>query len=115
MSSKYFQDVYIPRYLTKTKNKRKMKRHLNDVVLVFLVFIFGVKLGKGQNTTIQVINVGVVTDVGTTASNLSLLAINMSLSDFYSSRPESRTRLLLNFADSRDDVVGAAAAGMFCL
>ncbi|KAG7622517.1 Solute-binding protein family 3/N-terminal domain of MltF [Arabidopsis suecica] len=89
-----------------------MKRHLNDVVLVFLVFIFGVKLGKGQNTTIQVINVGVVTDVGTTASNLSLLAINMSLSDFYSSRPESRTRLLLNFADSRDDVVGAAAAAL---
>ncbi|XP_010445030.1 PREDICTED: glutamate receptor 2.4 [Camelina sativa] len=89
-----------------------MKRHLNDLVLVFLVFIFPVELVKGQNTTIQVINVGVVTDVGTTSSNLSLLAINMSLSDFYSTRPESRTRLLLNFADSRDDVVGAAAAAL---
>ncbi|VVB10775.1 unnamed protein product [Arabis nemorensis] len=66
-----------------------MKRHLihNDFVLVFLAFIFAVDLGKGQNTTTQVINVGVVTDVGTTASNLSLLAINMSLSDFDSARP----------------------------
>ncbi|CAH8360719.1 unnamed protein product [Eruca vesicaria subsp. sativa] len=36
----------------------------------------------------------------------------MSLSDFYSARPGSRTRLLLNFGDSRDDVVGAAAAAL---
>lgn len=92
-----------------------MKKHLilNNLVLVFLVVVLSVELGMGQNTTTQVINVGVVTDVGTTASNLSLIAINMSLSDFYSARPGSRTRLRLNFGDSRDDVVGAAAAGMF--
>ncbi|KAL0739293.1 hypothetical protein Bca4012_015503 [Brassica carinata] len=90
-----------------------MKKHLilNNLVLVFLVVVLSVELGMGQNTTTQVINVGVVTDVGTTASNLSLIAINMSLSDFYSARPGSRTRLRLNFGDSRDDVVGAAAAG----
>ncbi|CAN8320946.1 unnamed protein product [Cochlearia groenlandica] len=92
-----------------------MKRHrliFDNLVLVFLVFVFYVKLGKGQNTTTEVINIGVVTDVGTTASNLSLLAIDMSLKDFYSSRPGSRTRLLLNFGDSKDDVVGAAAAAL---
>ncbi|KAL0891376.1 hypothetical protein Bca101_015359 [Brassica carinata] len=91
-----------------------MKKHLilNNLVLVFLVVVLSVELGMGQNTTTQVINVGVVTDVGTTASNLSLIAINMSLSDFYSARPGSRTRLRLNFGDSRDDVVGAAAAAL---
>ncbi|XP_018489871.2 glutamate receptor 2.4 [Raphanus sativus] len=91
-----------------------MKRHLilNNLVSAFLVVVLAAELGKGQNTTTQVINVGVVTDVGTTASNLSLIAINMSLSDFYSARPGSRTRLLLNFGDSRDDVVGAAAAAL---
>ncbi|KAJ0262926.1 Glutamate receptor 2.4 [Hirschfeldia incana] len=91
-----------------------MKKHLilNNLVLVFLVVVLALELGKGQNMTTQVINVGVVTDVGTTASNLSLIAINMSLSDFYSARPGSRTRLLLNFGDSRDDVVGAAAAAL---
>lgn len=67
--------------------------------------------GRGQNNRRTEVNVGAVTDVGTTHSEVAMLCVNLSLSDFYSSRPEFQTRLVVNVGDSREDVVGAAAAG----
>jgi ionotropic glutamate receptor len=40
-----------------------------------------------------------------------MFCINLALADFYSSRPQFQTRLVPDIADSRNDVVGAAAAG----
>ncbi|KAL1204546.1 Glutamate receptor 2.3 [Cardamine amara subsp. amara] len=41
-----------------------------------------------------------------------MLCINMSLDDFYSSRPQFQTRLVVSVGDSRNDVIGAAAAAL---
>ncbi|CAL9233910.1 unnamed protein product [Arabidopsis halleri] len=76
-----------------------------------LIFVLLVKFSRGQNKKTEV-NVGVVTDVGNVYSKMFMLCINMSLSDFYSSRSQFQTRLILNVADSKDDVVGAAAAAL---
>ncbi|XP_010429458.1 PREDICTED: glutamate receptor 2.2-like [Camelina sativa] len=81
-------------------------------VLLCFFFVFFVKLSRGQNNRITVINVGVVTDVGIMHSDIEMLCINMSLADFYSSRPQYQTRLVVNVGDSRHDVIGAAAAGL---
>lgn len=67
-------------------------------------------VGEAQNTATDV-KVGIVIDVGMAFSNMTLLCINMSLSDFYSTRPETRTRLVPTIVDSKNDVVTAAAAG----
>ncbi|KAL0891375.1 hypothetical protein Bca101_015358 [Brassica carinata] len=84
----------------------------NDLVLnlLFLVLVLLMQVGEGQNTATDV-KVGIVDDVGMTYSNRTLFCINMSLSDFYSSHPETRTRLVTTIVDSKNDVVIAAAAG----
>ncbi|WZZ76554.1 hypothetical protein YC2023_087924 [Brassica napus] len=81
-----------------------------DVNLLFLVIVLLVHVGEGQNAATDV-KVGIVNDVGTAYSNMTLLCINMSLSEFYSSHPETRTRLVTTLVDSQNDVVIAAAAG----
>ncbi|KAJ0262929.1 hypothetical protein HA466_0033810 [Hirschfeldia incana] len=87
--------------------KREHHLFLN---LLFLVLVLLMQVGEGQNTATDV-KVGIVDDVGMTYSNMSLFCINMSLSDFYSSHPETRTRLVATVVDSKNDVVIAAAAG----
>ncbi|CDY45595.1 BnaA04g14620D [Brassica napus] len=88
-----------------------MKR--NKSLLVFFISIFIlVELSRGQNNRKTEVNVGVVTDVGTVLSDIEMRCINLSLADFYSSRPQFQTRLIPNIADSRNDVVGAAAAAL---
>ncbi|XP_010540333.1 PREDICTED: glutamate receptor 2.1-like [Tarenaya hassleriana] len=81
------------------------------LVLFVFVFVLSAAVSRGQRTTAAV-NVGIVADVGTTFSDMSLFCINMSLSDFYSSRPGFQTRLVVNVGDSKDDVIGAAAAAL---
>ncbi|PKA49433.1 Glutamate receptor 2.7 [Apostasia shenzhenica] len=59
------------------------------------------------------VNVGVILDLDTSVGLGSLAALSVALSDFYSSRPNSSTRLLLLHRHSpRTDTVGAAAAAL---
>ncbi|KAF8019805.1 hypothetical protein BT93_G0484 [Corymbia citriodora subsp. variegata] len=62
-------------------------------------------------TTIPV-NVGVIVDLKTWVGQMGLTCVNMSLSDFYSSNPSHKTRLVLNVRDSEGDEVAAAAAAL---
>ncbi|CAA7033008.1 unnamed protein product [Microthlaspi erraticum] len=74
-------------------------------VLLFFFSVFFVKLGRGQkNRRSIVVNVGVVTDVGTSYSDVAMLCINMSLVDFYSCRPQFQKRLVVNVGDSTNDL-----------
>uniref|UniRef100_A0A1J3D4J9 Glutamate receptor n=1 Tax=Noccaea caerulescens TaxID=107243 RepID=A0A1J3D4J9_NOCCA len=82
------------------------------LVLFNFSFFFLVELSRGQNNSKTEVNIGIVTDVGTSYSDVSMLCINMSLVDIYSSRPQFQTRLVVNVGDSRNDVVGAAAAAL---
>ncbi|KAI5678404.1 hypothetical protein M9H77_09354 [Catharanthus roseus] len=52
----------------------------------------------------------------TLAGKKQMSSISMSLSDFYASRGHHyRTRLLLHFRNSKEDVLQAAAAGIIFL
>ncbi|WZZ54313.1 hypothetical protein YC2023_054420 [Brassica napus] len=88
-----------------------MKRN-KSLLVFFISIIILVELSRGQNNRKTEVNVGVVTDVGTVLSDIEMRCINLSLADFYSSRPQFQTRLIPNIADSRNDVVGAAAAAV---
>ncbi|CAN6837148.1 unnamed protein product [Brassica oleracea] len=89
-----------------------MKReHDLFINLLFLVVVLLMQVGEGQSTATDV-KVGIVDDVGMPYSNMTLFCINMSLSDFYSSHPETRTRLVTTIVDSKNDVVIAAAAAI---
>ncbi|CAA7015271.1 unnamed protein product [Microthlaspi erraticum] len=85
-----------------------MKRE-NHLVLILLFFLMQVR--EAQITATEV-KIGIVYDVGMATTNMSLLCINMSLSDFYSSHPETRTRLVTTIVDSKTDVITAAAAAL---
>ncbi|KAI6702660.1 hypothetical protein NL676_011796 [Syzygium grande] len=69
------------------------------------------KSSNNNNATMIPVNVGVVLDLETWVGQMGLSCINMSLSDFYSSNPSYKTRLVLNVRDSKRDEVAAAAAG----
>ncbi|CAA0371084.1 unnamed protein product [Arabidopsis thaliana] len=84
----------------------------NKRLLFFFYVLFLVELSKGQSSRITEVNMGVVTDVGTMHSDIEMFCINLALADFYSSRPQFQTRLVPDIADSRNDVVGAAAAAL---
>nr|VDD13107.1 unnamed protein product [Brassica oleracea] len=84
----------------------------NKIIFFFIFSVFFMELSRGQNNRRTEVNVGAVTDVGTTHSEVAMLCVNLSLSDFYSSHPEFQTRLVVNVGDSRKDVVGAAAAAL---
>ncbi|CAN8299229.1 unnamed protein product [Cochlearia groenlandica] len=79
---------------------------------IFLTFF--VLLGKCQKENLQV-NVGVVLDTNATLSDFSLRAINMSLSEFYSTHNGFKTRIVLNIRDSKTTVVGAAASALYLI
>ena len=68
-----------------------------------------------QNKTLIPVNVGVVLDMEKWIGKMGLSCISMALSDFYASHGYYRTRLVLHTRDSKDDVVGAAAAGSLTL
>ncbi|KAL7187165.1 hypothetical protein ACSBR1_037269 [Camellia fascicularis] len=64
------------------------------------------------NTTTVQVKVGVVLDMNTWVGKMGLKSISMALSDFYSSHVHYKTRLELHVRDSKDNVVGAAAAAV---
>ncbi|KAA8521441.1 hypothetical protein F0562_012106 [Nyssa sinensis] len=71
------------------------------------------KMGMAQNTTIPVnVNVGVVLNMNKWVGKMGLSCISMAISDFYASHGDYKTRLVLNTRDSKNDVVGAAAAAL---
>ncbi|KAK3437191.1 hypothetical protein EUGRSUZ_C01617, partial [Eucalyptus grandis] len=70
---------------------------------------------NNSNPTTIAVNVGVILDLETQVGQMGLTCINMSLSDFYSSNPSYKTRLVLNVRDSKRDEVAAAAAGSLSL
>ncbi|KAK3435718.1 hypothetical protein EUGRSUZ_C00424, partial [Eucalyptus grandis] len=63
-----------------------------------------------NNAQTILVNVGVVLDLETWVGRMGLSCINISLSDFYTSNPSYKTRLVLNVRDSKGDEVAAAAA-----
>lgn len=77
---------------------------------LFFFLIFLVLLGNSQKEALQV-KVGVVLDTNSTLADLTLRAINMSLSEFYNTHNGFKTRIVLNVRDSKRTVVGAAASG----
>eukprot|EP00258_Populus_trichocarpa_P013432 XP_002324375.3 glutamate receptor 2.8 [Populus trichocarpa] len=85
-------------------------------VISFLLFlclkILFMETGVAQNTTSIPVNVGVVLDLEYFDVNIALSCINMALSDFYATRGDYKTRLVLAIRDSKKDVVGAAAAAL---
>ncbi|EFH49759.1 predicted protein [Arabidopsis lyrata subsp. lyrata] len=78
----------------------------------FLTFL--VLLGKSQKEVLQV-KVGIVLDTNVTLADLSLRAINMSLSEFYSTHNGFKTRIVLNIRDSKRTVIGAAASALYLI
>ncbi|KAM2150186.1 hypothetical protein ACFX1R_044799 [Malus domestica] len=95
----------------------KRRTRTNLVCSFFLLISLSINLSlvmgqKSQNTTIPV-KVGVVLDdLDSSSTKVWLSCIEMALSDFYTSRASSSTRLALSIRDSREDVVDAAAAAL---
>ncbi|KAF8035046.1 hypothetical protein BT93_C1158 [Corymbia citriodora subsp. variegata] len=72
---------------------------------------------KNDSATTIPVNVGVIVDLETWVGKMGLSCVNLSLSNFYSSNPSYKTRIVLNVRDSAGDEVAAAAAGslsFFC-
>ncbi|XP_050160058.1 glutamate receptor 2.8-like isoform X1 [Malus sylvestris] len=76
-----------------------------------LSWIFDVAVNAAGNTRIPV-NVGVVVDLDTPSGKVYLSCIKMALDDFYASHAHYRTRLFLKTRNSKENIVGAAAAAL---
>ncbi|XP_019090322.1 PREDICTED: glutamate receptor 2.6-like isoform X2 [Camelina sativa] len=76
--------------------------------------IFLVLLARPQKEALQV-KVGIVLDTNVTLADLSLRAINMSLSEFYNTHNGFKTRIVLDIRDSKRTVVGAAASALYLI
>ncbi|KAH0875971.1 hypothetical protein HID58_073333 [Brassica napus] len=83
-------------------------------IWLFIYLIFLVLLGKSQKEVLQV-KVGVVLDTNLTLADLSLRAINMSLSEFYNTHNRFKTRIVLDIRNSKGTVVGAAASALYLI
>ncbi|XP_073262470.1 glutamate receptor 2.8-like [Populus alba] len=81
--------------------------------LLFLKIIF-FEMGMAKNSTsIIPVKVGVVLDFDNDLDGkIGLSCINMSLSDFYDTHGDYKTRLVPITRDSKNDVAGAAAAAL---
>ncbi|KAF8109120.1 hypothetical protein N665_0102s0029 [Sinapis alba] len=89
-----------------------VSRSLSIWLFIFLVFL--VLLGKSQKEVLQV-KVGVVLDTNLKIADLSLRAINMSLSEFYNTHNGFKTRIVLDIRNSKGTVVGAAASALYLI
>ncbi|XP_056846512.1 glutamate receptor 2.5-like isoform X2 [Raphanus sativus] len=83
-------------------------------IWLFIFLIFLVLLGKSQKEVLKV-KVGVVLDTNSTLADLSLRAINMSLSELYNTHNGFKTRIVLNIRNSKGTVVGAAASALYLI
>ncbi|KAG6739158.1 hypothetical protein POTOM_056744 [Populus tomentosa] len=81
--------------------------------LLFLkIFFFEMGMAK-NSTSIIPVKVGVVLDLDNDlVGKIGLSCINMSLSDFYDTHGDYKTRLVLITRDSKNDVAAAAAAAL---
>ncbi|XP_073262156.1 glutamate receptor 2.8-like [Populus alba] len=95
---------------------RKKYRSMPALSFLSLLFlkIFFFEMGMAKNSTsIIPVNVGVVLDFDNDLDGkIGLSCINMSLSDFYDTHGDYKTRLVLITRDSKNDVAGAAAAAL---
>ncbi|GLT47956.1 hypothetical protein SLA2020_216080 [Shorea laevis] len=71
-----------------------------------------VQVATARNNAAVKIPIGVVLDLDSRIGKEVLSCINMALSDFYSNRGHYRTKLVLHTRDSKNDVIGAAAAAL---
>ncbi|XP_010453158.1 PREDICTED: glutamate receptor 2.5-like isoform X1 [Camelina sativa] len=90
-----------------------VSRFLPLQLFIFLILLV-LSLGRSQNEALQV-KVGVVIGSNVTLSDLSLRAIEMSLSEFYNTHDSFKTRIVLNIRDSKQTVVGAAASALYLI
>ncbi|XP_048133138.1 glutamate receptor 2.1-like [Rhodamnia argentea] len=74
--------------------------------------LVAVQSSNNDNVEMIPVNVGVILDLETRVGLMGLSCLNMSLSDFYSLNPSSKTRLALHVRDSKQDEVAAAAAAL---
>ncbi|XP_011012861.1 PREDICTED: glutamate receptor 2.8-like [Populus euphratica] len=94
------------------------KKHPSKTALSFFSLlylkIFFFEMGMAKNSTsIIPVNVGVVLDLDNDLDGkIGLSCINMSLSDFYDTHGDYKTRLVFITRDSKHDVAGAAAAAL---
>ncbi|KAI5556062.1 hypothetical protein BDE02_18G009400 [Populus trichocarpa] len=95
------------------RKKYPSKPALSFFSLLFLkIFFFEMGMAK-NSTSIIPVNVGVVLDLDNDLDGkIGLSCINMSLSDFYDTHGDYKTRLVLITRDSKNDVAGAAAAAL---
>ncbi|XP_034917633.1 glutamate receptor 2.8 [Populus alba] len=96
------------------RKKYPSKPALSFLSLLFLKILFFFEMGMAKNSTsIIPVNVGVVLDFDNDLDGkIGLSCINMSLSDFYDTHGDYKTRLVLITRDSKNDVAGAAAAAL---
>ncbi|KAJ8758650.1 hypothetical protein K2173_000371 [Erythroxylum novogranatense] len=82
------------------------------LMFVFFAFLSMKMLAAHNNTTIPV-NIGVILNLDVGFDKVWLTCINLSLTDFYAVHGgQYKTRLVLTTRNSKQDVVGAAAAGL---
>ena len=94
-----------------------MKSGINKLVLSILIIIllvsFGMRPVFSDSAGKEAVNVGVIVDYDKWVGKMGLSCIEMALSEFYASHGYNyKTRLMIHTRDSKQDVIGAAAAGM---
>ncbi|KAJ8758661.1 hypothetical protein K2173_000382 [Erythroxylum novogranatense] len=91
-----------------------MRYNHSESFLMFIFFVsLSMKMAIPQNSTTIPVNVGVILNLDVGFDKMVLSCINMSISDFYSVHGDQyKTRLVLTTRNSKQDVVGAAAAGL---
>ncbi|CAL5337318.1 unnamed protein product [Camellia sinensis] len=82
-------------------------------IVITIISLRGMAMAQSTTSTTKVqVKVGVVLDMNNWVGEMGLKGINMALTDFYLSHAHYKTRLDLHVRDSKDNVVGAAAAAM---
>ncbi|XP_058007985.1 glutamate receptor 2.2-like [Hevea brasiliensis] len=93
------------------RNKSYPSKPVFPFIFLFILTILFVEIAMAKNTKVSV-DVGVVLDLDNKIGKIGLSCINLSLSDFYAKHSHYKTRLVLHARDSKNDVVGAAAAAL---
>ncbi|KAI3932708.1 hypothetical protein MKW98_012679 [Papaver atlanticum] len=67
---------------------------------------------SSEATTITTVDVGLILDLDTWVGKMGQSCVSMALSDFYSSNPTYKTRLVLHTRDSNKDIIDAASSAV---
>ncbi|KAL5717741.1 hypothetical protein ACHQM5_010710 [Ranunculus cassubicifolius] len=80
------------------------------MVILLLLYVYII---EAQDIDIVTpVNIGVILDMDTWVAKVSTSCMYMAISDFYSTNPDFKTRLVLHPRDSKMEVTGAAFAAM---